>query len=177
MVTEKLKDEHQLILRWIDWMERIASDDARSSANAENTLLMAHAGIIVDFIRNYADAYHHSKEEDVLFRYLALPGTLTECNPLPVMMSEHQSARAILRQFQFAASLNDVNDMIEQVRRYASLLRQHIFKEDNILYRMAEQGLDESAKQRILAEYAAIDEAPQNSEMERRYRNFLDSFG
>lgn len=175
MVTEKLKAEHQFILRWISWMEGLAMTDAQTGADASNSQLLKHVENVVGFISDYADAYHHSKEEDVLFRYLAHPGVLTECNPLPVMLSEHAAARTILRQMQYAASLADVGGLIEQVRLYAGLLKQHIFKEDNILYQMAEQGLTMSMKQQILAEYSAIDGDRQNIELERHYRTLLNS--
>jgi hemerythrin-like domain-containing protein len=42
--------------------------------------------------------------------------------------------------------------------QYARLLKEHIYKEDNILYPMGERGLSDTAKSSLLKEYAETDE-------------------
>ena len=170
MITETLKAEHQLILQWIDVMEHMALQDTQAGANAADSMLCKNADTLIGFIREYADAYHHAKEEEVLFKYLAVPGVLTECNPLPVMLSDHAQAREMITKMQYAASLENVTDLIEQVRSYANLLKQHIFKEDNILYAIAERNIGDVDKDKIVAEYAAIDDDPNNQATIIRYQ-------
>lgn len=132
-VTNALKAEHQFIIQYIDLMERYARQDA-SLVGMGQSLLMEKIDIFIAFIHEYADTYHHAKEENVLFKYLALPGVLSECNPLPVMLNEHAQARELLSQMRYAASLDNVAALIDCVYAYADLLRKHIYKEDNILY-------------------------------------------
>lgn len=174
MITETLKAEHQLILQWIGVMEQMALQDAQACANAADSMLCKNADTLIGFIREYADAYHHAKEEEVLFKYLAVPGVLNDCNPLPVMLSDHTQARELVTKMQYAASLKNVTSLIEHVRSYASLLKQHIFKEDNILYAMAERGLSDGDKDKIIAEYAVIDDDPNNQAIIKRYQELLD---
>src|SRR5512142_1714751 len=46
------------------------------------------------FFRDFADAAHHGKEEDILFRRMAENGFPTEAGPLAVMLYEHVQGRA-----------------------------------------------------------------------------------
>ncbi|AMK75468.1 hypothetical protein EDE11_11915 [Methylomonas methanica] len=70
-VTNTLKSEHQFILQYIDLMEQYARYDAASSSEASTSLLLAKSAEFIEFIHDFADTFHHAKEEDVLFRYLA----------------------------------------------------------------------------------------------------------
>ncbi len=47
--------------------------------------------------------------------------------------------------------------IIENARGYASLLDQHIFKEDNILYPMGDQVLSEKDNQELLEKFEGIE--------------------
>ena len=52
-----------------------------------------HGGLVlgsigIDFIRNYADRFHHAKEEDVLFKALVDNGTPKENSPVAAMLME-----------------------------------------------------------------------------------------
>ena len=159
-VTNTLKSEHQFILQYIDLMEKYARYDAALPSDASNSLLLAKSAEFIEFIHEFADTFHHAKEENVLFKCLAVPGVLNECNPLPVMLSEHAQARELLSKMQYAASLNNVAALIDCVHSYATLLRKHIFKEDNILYAMADRNIDEANKIKLLKEYEKIDKPP-----------------
>lgn len=148
-VTEQLKNEHQLILKYISLMEQYAN-------HTDSSLLLDNAKRFIAFIHDFADNFHHAKEEDVLFRYLALPNVLSHCNPIPQMLFEHNKARELVNVMENALAANNPNDLIIAMRQYASLLKEHIFKEDNILYPMAERGLPDSVKTTLLSEYAEI---------------------
>ena len=51
----------------------------------------------VDFIRNYADRFHHAKEEDVLFVALVENGMPREHSPVAAMLMEHDQGRAFVK--------------------------------------------------------------------------------
>ena len=175
LVTDILKSEHQFILQYIDLMEQYARHDAASSSDAGTSLLLAKSADFIEFIHDFADTFHHAKEEDVLFKYLASPGILNECNPLPVMLREHAQARELLKRMQYASSLNNIADLISCVQGYASLLKQHIFKEDNILYAMAERNIDEPAKLKLLDEYKNIEEIQDGQAKTIKFQHRLSS--
>ncbi len=78
-ITQKLVGEHNLILRMIDLLERNAR--ATSEGKYSNWQFYLDG---VDFIRNYADRFHHSKEENVLFTALIKSGMPAEHGPVAV---------------------------------------------------------------------------------------------
>lgn len=90
LVTENLMKEHQLILKYVDLMERYAEFGLK---NFNTPILFVKANCFIQFIHEFSDHFHHAKEEDILFRYLEVPGVLSHCNPVPQMLYEHNKAR------------------------------------------------------------------------------------
>ncbi|WP_262966734.1 hemerythrin domain-containing protein [Methylobacter psychrophilus] len=154
LVTENLMKEHQLILKYIGLMERYAE----SALNEFNSfILFEKANDFIVFIDDFADDFHHAKEEDILFRYLDVPGVLTHCNPVPQMLLEHNKAREFVSNMKNSLRTKTLNELVVNMSQYASLLKEHIYKEDNILYPMAERGLSDEAKLSLLKGYATTD--------------------
>src|SRR5450631_1104929 len=107
LATENLMKEHQLILKYIDLMERYAELGLKD-LNA--SVLVEKADYFIQFIHEFADHFHHAKEEDILFRYLEVPGVLTHCNPVPQMLSEHNKAREFVRNMENAIQTKELNE-------------------------------------------------------------------
>jgi hemerythrin-like domain-containing protein len=154
LATEDLMKEHQLILKYIDLMERYAEFDLKDLIAP---ILFEKANFFIQFIHEFADHFHHAKEEDILFRYLEIPGVLTHCNPVPQMLFEHNKAREFVRNMENAIQAKKINELTANAGQYARLLKEHIYKEDNILYPMAERGLSDEAKSSLLKEYIETD--------------------
>lgn len=141
-----LMQEHQVILRVIDAAEAFAAevDQAERDGRAE-------LADFVEFIREYADARHHGKEEDILFEVMQECGFSTEMGPLAVMLHEHAEGRRLLRELAEAAGRPapwtpaERAAVVGALESYGALLRNHIWKEDNILYPAAQNALDETA--------------------------------
>jgi len=112
----------------------------------------------VDFIRSFADGCHHRKEEDVLFKALVRHGFSEGQGPLGVMLHEHELGRTFTRTMAKAARRLARGDetaralLAEAASSYATLLRQHIAKEDQVLFKMADRAIPP-------AEQAQIEEA------------------
>lgn len=154
-VTEDLMKEHQLILKYVDLMERYAEFSLKHSGAP---ILLEKAACFIEFIQEFADHFHHAKEEDILFRYLQEPGVLTHCNPVPQMLMEHEQARDYVRNMEQALQANALSALADNAVQYARLLKEHIYKEDNILYPMGEDGLSDQAKTTLLKEFSQADE-------------------
>jgi hemerythrin-like domain-containing protein len=155
LATENLMKEHQLILKYVDLMERYV---AFSLKHPDSLVLLEKAAGFIEFIHEFADHFHHAKEEDILFRYLGIPGVLTHCNPVPQMLMEHDKARRFVKNMEQAVQAKALNALADNAAQYARLLKEHIYKEDNILYPMGEAGLSDEAKKALLKEYAQTDE-------------------
>jgi len=81
----------------------------------------------------------------VLFERMVAAGLPREVGPIAVMLAEHEEGRAFTRGMRAAAerlAAGDVaaaREVVANARGYAALLRQHIQKEDGILFPMAAQ--------------------------------------
>jgi hemerythrin-like domain-containing protein len=147
--TETLKHEHKIVLMVLEGAEREATAiKAGTEVHAEKVQQM------VEFFRNFVDRCHHAKEERHLFPALATKGFSPESGPVGVMLHEHEQGRAAVRAI--AAALpgarggdrEAATELAGALLGYVELLRGHIFKEDNVLFPMADQVLpaDEQAR-------------------------------
>lgn len=157
-ITQALVNEHRLILRMITLLERNAARTADGSYSNWKFYLDG-----VDFIRNFADRFHHAKEEDVLFEALVKNGMPRENSPIAAMLMEHDQGRAFVAAME-TATLEAMNGQTGRERTiadnalaYAALLREHIAKEDEILYPLAERVIPDTMRDDIIAGYAAAE--------------------
>ena len=157
-ITQALVNEHRLILRMIALLERNAPRTADGTYTNWQFYLDG-----VDFIRNYADSFHHAKEEDVLFAALVKNGMPREHSPVAAMMMEHEQGRAFVKAME-SATLEALNGQSgrEQIiadnsLAYAALLREHISKENEVLYPLAERVIPDTMRDDIIAGYAAAE--------------------
>lgn len=169
LATENLMKEHQLILKYVDLMERYVEFSLK---HPDTPVLMERAAGFIEFIHEFADRFHHAKEEDILFRYLGVPGVLTHCNPVPQMLMEHDKGREYVRNMEQAVQAKELNDLADNAAQYARLLKEHIYKEDNILYPMGENGLSDEAKTALLEEYAETDRRLDSPSLWNKYETF-----
>ncbi len=155
-ITQILSDEHQYILKVIS----AALNECEKVENGKEPDVEFFQKTI-DFIKNYADKFHHAKEEDILFKAMASVDGM-HCNPIPVMLHEHQESRMYLQGIEQGLVEKNVTKLIENTKAYGFLLQQHIFKEDNILYPMAEEALNEQQKLAVNKLYEKADKAFNN---------------
>lgn len=154
---ETLMAEHQQILGAIGALEAFAGEALRGGGSA------AELGRFVTFIREFADAHHHAKEEDLLFAAMVEAGFPRDAGPIGVMLHEHDLGRAqvrVLAELAVAASpwgAAERERLHAAATAYAGLLRAHIHKEDAILYPMAEARLPAVLRARVEAGAAAHD--------------------
>ena len=139
--TQILKDEHTLILEALDGLERKLT--ALEAGAAPDRTYFEKA---VRFIRTFADECHHGKEEDLLFKTMVDRGFPLQGGPIAVMLSEHETGRAYVREMaEASASVGQDKAAAEKIirngRAYIQMLRPHIDKENMILYPMADNML------------------------------------
>jgi len=139
--TRNLEDDHVHILKLIEVMEQISYSDDPGIDHLES---------IVDIVRNYADGIHHAKEENLFFPFLSERGFSSDHGPVAVMLNEHVQGRNFVKGISDNITLFKRGDksVLDEIRRningYVELLRNHIGKENNILFRMADKVLSEA---------------------------------
>ena len=150
--TETLKHEHQIVLLILDAAEREAA-----SIRAKGTVRVPQVEEMLDFFKNFVDRCHHGKEERHLFPRLQERGLPSGVGPVAVMLHEHEQGRAAVRAIADALARVKAGDreaagaLAAGLTEYTELLRSHIFKENNVLFPMADHMLS-GADQAELAE-------------------------
>lgn len=155
--TSRLREEHQLILRVAGAMQALLGE-----AEGPDGLDFDTIADCITFIRLFADACHHGKEEDLLFPELEAAGLPRNQGPIAVMLYEHKQGRALTKSM--SDSLGSARQGDERAlatlqnaaRGYIELIRGHIMKEDRILFEMADQAVRGSACDRLCGGYGAV---------------------
>ena len=103
---------------------------------------------IISFIKNFADGHHHHKEEIFLFNKMVEHLGQAGKNAITHgMLVEHDLGRLYIKNLSEAlANYKNDNkeaklDIIANAISYATLLENHIHKEDNIIFNFAKRGL------------------------------------
>ncbi len=165
--TEILKAEHQNILKVIGAIQK-ECELINTGAYTDKDFFNRS----VDFIRNYADRFHHAKEEDILFSELSADGINIPAGPVQQMLREHDMGREYIDGLVEGMEVDDKEKITYNALGYCQLLKQHIFKEDNILYPMAEQALDEQIQARMLKEFVKTENEKFQKDQISSYRQF-----
>lgn len=150
--TAILSSEHRVIEQVLDCLEAMAA-----SVREHGRLDVARAGQALEVLRTFADRCHHGKEEDVLFAWMARRGMPTHVGPIAVMLDEHRAGRAAIARMDAARAAGEAEAFAQAADEYVVLLRDHIAKEDGVLFPMAESMLDESAREEVLAAFRAFE--------------------
>jgi hemerythrin-like domain-containing protein len=162
-LTDMLRIEHDLIEQALDVLRAVA--DAATESSAAST---AAGRTLVEFFVQFADGVHHDKEERALFPAMYAQGFPSEGGPIPCMLSEHDEGRRLVAELRAALDVGiDGREGLERFRAaardFAILLGQHIFKENRILFEMAERAVPDE----VQLELGATHEAAHREAMDR----------
>jgi hemerythrin-like domain-containing protein len=156
--TQILIEEHEAIKRMLSILEKIV-DELESSGKAN----IEHLENIQEFITVFADRCHHAKEENVLFPAMTDEGFPQEEGPLKVMLSQHEQGRSFVKGFgealakYQAGDISTIPTIVENARGYIALLRDHIDKENNILYPIADMHLSQDKDETLIKKFEQIE--------------------
>ena len=160
---KKMVDEHVLIKRWLALIPKVIEN---IDLESEEGLRLINNGI--DFIRNYADKYHHAKEEDETFKYFN-----ENLDIIKVIRNDHVKVRNHVKAMLQAIKEKDKKALAEHLKAYSEILPEHIKKEDEILYPWMDRNLSTSQVGQLYSKFYEIDieygDAPE------RHRTFIET--
>jgi DUF438 domain-containing protein len=108
------------------------------------------------YFQEYVDGCHNKKEEDYLFPLIEQRGIPRHGGPLAVMLSEHEQNHSILPRLvdlvdQYVGGNAGVLDELRGVfGEYSSLMKNHFWKENDILYPMARRVMSAADEQAVV---------------------------
>lgn len=171
-----MMDEHQNILRMLEVARRYCLNVLRNEKVDYDDFYK-----IIDFVRNYADKHHHGKEEIILFNKmmdelgpaadkLVRHGMLVEHDMGRLFMSELEEALKNLEAGNDEAKL----DIIANTMGYVNLLKRHIHKEDNVVYKFAENNLKKGILEVIDDESSNFEKKAEGIGVQKKYLELLN---
>ncbi len=156
--TKQLKDEHEGVLIMLKIIEKIIKNPSD-----KKELDTAEFEKIIEFLKGFVDKCHHGKEEDILFPELEKAGIPKENGPVGIMLTEHQIGRGYIKNMNDALidykrdEKNNKAKLIENAGKYLELLRDHIDKENSILFSMADSVLSDEKQDELFEEFEKLE--------------------
>jgi len=145
MSTASLRRDHDLIEKVIKAMESTIQLLNDGKQIPESILLP-----VIDFSKNFTDVCHHSKEENSLFPALEQAGMPRNMGPIAMMLIDHERSREIGKEMENSAkdyiSSGNSTKLISDMQQYVEHITEHLWKENNKLFMMAEARLQYVAK-------------------------------
>jgi hemerythrin-like domain-containing protein len=163
--TNHLTNEHKLILRALDVLDALCGSIEKSgSVNAVDV------SKILDFLRWFADAHHQSKEETILFPALKRAAA-SQGRPVEHMTWEHSQERSSVEGLEKDVRLADVSEFVSAANRLSSTLRNHIYKEDRILFEAADAVLTPKEDEAVFEQLTRFDTALDKQLLEEKLKD------
>jgi hemerythrin-like domain-containing protein len=168
--TQILMEEHRVIERVLTALQTAA--DRVSQGDEIRPAFFVNAAL---FIKNFSDGCHHRKEEGVLFIAMNDSGVPAQGGPIGVMLAEHEQGRLFTREMKDAAQKWEAGDLsaraavVHNAFGYVALLRQHIHKEDNILFPMADRLIPPDRQEKVAADFEHIEHEETGEGIHEKY--------
>jgi hemerythrin-like domain-containing protein len=145
MSTASLRKDHELIEKVIKAMDSTI-ELLNDGKEIPESILMP----VIDFSKNFTDVCHHSKEEKSLFPALEQAGMPKNMGPIAMMLMDHERSREIGKNMEQSAkeylSSGDSAKLISDMKQYVEHITEHLWKENNRLFMMAEARLQYVSK-------------------------------
>lgn len=173
--TETLTREHRAIQQMCEIVRTAAKK--LEAGELHDLTVFAKA---IDFFRNFADRCHHGKEERLLFVQLVEKGIPKDGGPIGMMLAEHDLGRSRIRgmddalQRLQAGHQEAAGDLVAHALAYADLLSNHIQKEDNVLFVLADRVLTEAEQTELEKTFERVEREELGEDTHERYHRLLE---
>jgi len=163
-----------LLMRDHETTEKVFDAGERAFAAGDPDPTMVEA--LLRYFVEYVDGCHNKKEENHLFPMLEERGIPSQGGPLGVMLQEHTQSKELLARLKPLADTYVAGDgsVLAELRRtygeYIALLKQHFWKENDILYPMAEHALGQSDADKVVEGIVATEDALSPDTRSRYYK-------
>lgn len=151
--TQDLRNEHDAILHVLEILDKMLSAQPKDETSRKQ-----HFSELIRFLKIFADQCHHGKEENFLFEAMVSRGVPKEGSPVGAMLQEHVQGRAYIAMMDQAQQADQTEEFKAAAEKYRDLLRQHIEKENRVLFVMADQLLDDAAQDILFEKFEAHEE-------------------
>jgi len=178
--TQQLKEEHSAVLLMLQVLEKLVDrliEGDRSSAE--------DLPAIIDFLKGFVDRCHHGKEEEWLFPALEAAGIPRQNGPIGVMLQEHEAGRSLIQDMVETMDVLEAGEsqvaLKEAAHNYIQLLRTHITKENEVLFKMADIKLTAAQQDELYENFERLElermGAGQHEEYHKLLHQLMEKYG
>jgi hemerythrin-like domain-containing protein len=154
----ELKHDHRVIQQVVAGMSAVA--ELLDSGKQVDPSVLAD---LVQFLRVFADQCHHEKEEQHLFPLLATKANAGTRRALDSLEREHRSAAQLVGQLAKAAAVYVHSPavvryrIVDLLQQLVDLYSAHIWKEDFLLFPLAQQNLSPAEQQHLEEKFENVE--------------------
>jgi hemerythrin-like domain-containing protein len=158
-ISRDLINEHGRILRGLEYLSA-----ARHALEKNLHPPKAFFETAVHFFRQYADKFHHYKEEYLMFGFLARKKAGAIDLEMGSLRYQHELNRGCISKIEKSLKGYDmgneiaVTTLLVSLASFISILRRHIFREDALFFPMAETELSDGEKKALLRQFKQEEE-------------------
>lgn len=156
-----LYDEHEIIVNAIDTAKQAKSLIGKEDASYEKLIHQ-----LIGFFRNYADKYHHFKEEEILFPEMAKRNELLADGVIKEMFENHSDFREMIQNIETALNEKKYAETQQQLEKYTEALLDHIAVENDEVFQTAESIFSEEELEKIYFRFEDCDRNLGNAKKE-----------
>jgi len=150
--VDTLVMEHDIIMSYID-----AAKAIHPLAESQVEEYVKRASELVDFFREYADCYHHKKEEAILFPGMSKENELLSEGIIKEMLENHEEFRNDISEIKSALERKDLRTADSILQNYCNKLLDHIAVENDELFQMVSSLIPETEQEKMYFEFVDID--------------------
>jgi hemerythrin-like domain-containing protein len=175
---ERLKSDHRLIERVLCALECIAE-----RGGVEGNLDGPAAGDALHFLCEFSNRCHKGKEERHLFAMMEWRGFPRETGPVALVRREHEEIRGRLRAMAeifdaaVAGDRNALDQFAGRARAFGDTIRQHMAKEENILFPLAESVMSEQDARALEMAFDRIEREELGADAHRELTRLAEELG
>ncbi len=156
--TPVMEAEHRLIETVVK-----ALGHAAAAIEAGQPVDVATLATAAEFLRTYADKLHHAKEEALFFPMLVKRGVPAQGCPIGGLNHEHEKSRALVQALAEQVPAYQWGQpgaqevLLSTLRALLDLYQNHIWKEDAMVFPMADKVLTAADQQELCEKFAEVD--------------------
>lgn len=143
---------------------------------AQNPLQMTRA---IDFLLEFGDKIHNRKEDYMLFPHMESKGIPVKGGPLGVMLMEHEAERELLASMIMQAKGiryapdDEKQDYKNKGFEYLKIRAEHIWKENDVLFKMGVKVTGEEDNTELLEGFLRIDTEAYGETAREKFQQML----
>jgi len=151
--TSDLRKEHESVLFVIKILDKMLS-----AGKKDTSVKVKYYNEVLYFFKVFVDQCHHGKEEKYLFEELFKSGLPKKEGLLEELIHEHDIGRDYISAMNISLKSGEMSLFHFAVVEYMEMIKQHIEKENNDLFKKADKLLDDEKQEELYSKFERHEE-------------------